>query len=898
MLSRFVFLLALLLSFSSAAGAGRVALIIGQNEYRGRSPAEAGLPPLDNPARDARALAALLRRHGFEVISCDGKEPGCFDVSRASFLKALTRLEERARAADLALVFFAGHGVATEEGNILAPTDAGVNCETGAVTLGVPVERIMAAAAPARDKLLILDACRDNPIGDICPALKGRKLSFTRIEAGAMQRLLLVTSTQFGQQARDGLPGAHSPFLSALLAALQANPNVYFEQVMNEVARETYDKVQAQWPGFLQIPGKVVGGAAPADCLAGKDCFGDPRMASLAAENDRLSEEAAGVRNLLAAEETARGTPYTADERRQRVAQLQATLQSIGGSADPVRQEGRRLIEIGNVPGGTAKLDEALEADEKAMAEAERIAVERRKAAAQGARDLAVLAQGRDAVKAMSYYERATVLNPEDAANWHDYAVAAMEVGRLAEAKTAFERAVILADDASDFEELYSATIGLGDVAKAEGSLADARRAYDVAFAIAQRQAKADPDNTDWQRDLSVSHEKMGDVLVAQGNLLEALAVHRAALAIADRLAKADPGNAEWQRDLSVSHERIGDVWAAQGNRLEALAAYRASLAIRDRLAKTDPGNAEWQRDLSISQGKIGDMLVAQGDLPEALVAHRAALAIADRLAKADPGNAGWQRDLSISHDRIGGVLLTQGNLLEALAVYRASLAIRERLTQADPGNAGWQHDLSVSQDTIGDVLVAQGQRPEALTAYQASLAIRDRLAKTDPDNAGWQRDLSVSHERIGDMLTAQGNPLKALVAYKASLAIRDRLAKTDPGNAEWQRDLSVSQDRIGNVLVAQSNLPEALTAYQASLAIRDRLAKADPDNAEWQRNLAVSHGKMGGILAQQGKTKRAEQTFREGRAIIEKLRSLSPDNATLPRDLAWFDAQLARVRE
>ena len=59
-----------------------------------------------------------------------------------------------------------------------------------------------------------------------------------------MQGLLLVTSTQFGQQALDGLVGAHSPFATALLAALEAAPNVYFEQVMNAVARATYEAAQ------------------------------------------------------------------------------------------------------------------------------------------------------------------------------------------------------------------------------------------------------------------------------------------------------------------------------------------------------------------------------------------------------------------------------------------------------------------------------------------------------------------------------------------------------------------------------------------------------------------------------------------------------------------------------
>ena len=73
----------------------------------------------------------------------------------------------------------------------------------------------------------------------------------------------------------------------------------------------------------------------------------------------------------------------------------------------------------------------------------------------------------------------------------------------------------------------------------------------------------------------------IGDVLVKQGNLPEALKSYRAGLAIGERLAGSDAGNADWQRDLSVSYDRVGDVLVKQGNLPEALKSYRAGLAIR-----------------------------------------------------------------------------------------------------------------------------------------------------------------------------------------------------------------------------------------------------------------------------------------------------------------------------
>jgi len=154
-----------------------------------------------------------------------------------------------------------------------------------------------------------------------------------------------------------------------------------------------------------------VGGEAPADFLAGKSCIGDARVAELAVENERLATEAAGVRGLLAEEEAVRGKPYMAEERQRRIAELERTLRSLSTSTDRIRQEARRLIAQGNVAGGRAMLEAALQADEKAIAEAERVGEigrvrERRRTAAHGARNLAMLARGTNAAEAVITEQR------------------------------------------------------------------------------------------------------------------------------------------------------------------------------------------------------------------------------------------------------------------------------------------------------------------------------------------------------------------------------------------------------------------------------------------------------------------------------------------------------------
>ncbi len=426
-----------------------------------------------------------------------------------------------------------------------------------------------------------------------------------------------------------------------------------------------------------------------------------------------------------------------------------------------------------------------------------------------------------------------------------------------------------------------------GTYLQKRAALGDVLPLYERYQRVFERLAAADPSNTDWQRDLSVSHIKVGDVLLVQGKRDEALDAYRASLDIRDRLAAARPDNAVRQRGLSVSHNKVGNVLVALGKPDEALDAYRASLAIRERLAAADPANATWWRDLSVSQEKIGNVLVAQGKWDEALDAYRESLAIRERLAATDPANMTWRRDLSVSHSKAGKILAALGRAKEALDAYRASLDIIAGLAAADPNNNTWRRHLSVSNDRIGDVLTGQGKGVEALEAYRASVAALERLAATDPSNARWRRDLSMSQEKIGNVLMAQGKGDEALDAYRASLRITDALAAADPANPTWRRDLSVGYDRIGDVLRDQGKCDEALDAYRASLKIAEALAAADPANVDWRRDLSVSHIKVGDSLVAQGKGDEALDAYRASQDIIARLAAADPANPTWRRDLS-----------
>ena len=153
-------------------------------------------------------------------------------------------------------------------------------------------------------------------------------------------------------------------------------------------------------------------------------------------------------------------------------------------------------------------------------------------------------------------------------------------------------------------EQMVSQGI-LGDMLLRRGALEQAREAYAVALSLAREQVRKEPDNTQWQRDLSVSYNKVADIL-RRSDPTAALANYQASLKIVQGLARREPDNTEWQRDLSVSYEKVADIQGRSAP-AAALANYQASLNIRQDLARREPDNVQYKTDLVISYVKLAE---------------------------------------------------------------------------------------------------------------------------------------------------------------------------------------------------------------------------------------------------------------------------------------------------
>ncbi len=217
------------------AFAKRVALVIGNGGYQSG-------PPLANSPTDARDVAARLRELGFEVV--DG-----YDLSRERMLALTQDFAERTAREDTALFYYAGHGVQIGRENYLVPVDGAFDSvealAEGAVRLQ-SVLRTMELRAATR--VVILDACRDNPFAETVASRSAGAASrgLARVDAGVGS--FIAFSTEPGAVASDGT-GRNSPFTAAFLdhvGEAGADIHAVMRKVRADVVRSTGGR-QTPW---------------------------------------------------------------------------------------------------------------------------------------------------------------------------------------------------------------------------------------------------------------------------------------------------------------------------------------------------------------------------------------------------------------------------------------------------------------------------------------------------------------------------------------------------------------------------------------------------------------------------------------------------------------------------
>lgn len=237
----------------------RVALVIGNAAYQ-----KAG--ELRNPRRDAAAVASSLRNLGFEVVTVTIDEP------REKVIARLRAFSADADQADWAMVYYSGHGIEVNGQNYIIPVDATLKTDRDVQFEAVPVDQIMASIDGARKlKLIILDACRNNPFaakiqktgtrdtvamdtegGSIGTRSIGRGLGEVKVKGAS----LVVFAAKHGQTALDG-EGENSPFTIALVQRI-ATPGVEINKIFRLVRDDVMEATAGRQEPYTygSLPGR------------------------------------------------------------------------------------------------------------------------------------------------------------------------------------------------------------------------------------------------------------------------------------------------------------------------------------------------------------------------------------------------------------------------------------------------------------------------------------------------------------------------------------------------------------------------------------------------------------------------------------------------------------------
>jgi len=799
-----------------------VALIIGQSKYE-------QIPALPNPANDARAMAKLLTDLGFDARSVSDRDAG-------KLKRDLERFVEDAEGADVAFLYYSGHGIESGGENWLIPIDAGMSSLDDAGQSLVAISSVvdeLKEIVPVT--IVLLDACRTNPFpagamvrkepgGEATPIGSGgltpvRGAAALDSEPKATENLGMVVgfAAEPGQPALDGDAGGNSPYAAALLRHLGAMNGVEFGAVMRMVTEEVYlDTKAKQRPWVNESLRRMLYFGVAQDEPSGDDALitGERRKLLLTISElpsvNRAQVELVASRDAVPLDSLygvlrAMGTeqiPEDPNELSRMLDQQAARLKEMFDRAralDTSDPETKKLlasadtaIREGAIETARGFLDDAVGRVEKNEQNVDDIEDEIRK---KRVADAAIYAQRAD-VAALAF----------------DFAAAAADYRKAFELVEKWDETLRWNYKNKEAEALHA----LGD---ATGDQAASLAAID-AYKLLLGYVPYGEENRDWaitRNNMAVVVQTLGERSSDPAKLQEALEIFQASLAVFER-EKDDVNWAAAQNNIGNVLLELGQRQADPAQIKAAVEAFRASLTRRDR--------SKVPLDWASSQNSIGLALVSlaerSGDgklVAEAEAAYAAALEEYNRATSP----AEWamvQNNLGNALNLLGGLQGDQATLERAVQAYTAAIEVRTR-EQLPMRWAMTTLNLGNAFANLGKLEAGTDSLWKADEAYRAALTVYTR-ERSPLDWAAVQNNLGSVLQTLGQR---GGNYLKigeSVDAYRASQQVYTREAlPLDWAMASF--NIGNSLQLIGSITNDPAKLQEAADSFSAALKVYSR---------------------------------------------------------------------------
>ena len=879
---RWYVLIACLVAAPSAAFAEkRVALVFSAQDYE-------TIRPLKNPRNDARLIEQALENLGFDVSTEADR-----DLRRMR--RALENFIDDAEGADVAFVYFAGHGVEIGGSNHLLPVDADASSLDRLRETSLPLEEVRAAvASAARTVLIVLDACRNDPFGvetagqgdrgavSLAPDVKAQaRPGLGRI--GRSENTLFAFSAAPGETAADGF-GENSPFAAALAGYLGTD-GLEIRSVLTLVQQQVYDET-----GGRQLP--YVESGLPTLFFAGAKGELPEREALLLAMADITADMRAEVEQVAGANDMPLAPLYGA--------LISADLRTL------------------SAPDRTSRLEEAAAAYIKARADLRTLAasdpeVARLRADAEAQMGLgafdkarAILAQAVsiDAESADALADKLVSRRVSEASSLQ--ATAGISLAQLdyAAAIDAYEKAAALhlriegeAVPDADRRARDWLLADLGDLHSQLGSTAQALDAYRRMEAAARLRLSHAPDSDDAIRDVSLAMLRVSDTLRAQGDIAGAEELLETNLQMRGAQRSRMEGNADWLTTIGNITERIGDIRRQRQDIDGALRYYGGTLSFREWLVEHYSHRPENRDGLLAILGRIGSLRYDTADFAGAGAVWTRQLEEARRFAADFPDQVSANVRLFDALVLVGDAALATGMKERALASYEEAAAGARTLIERDARQVRVRYVLAQSLKGAGWAHLALGDRPAGYAAFDEALAVMDELTAQDPLNTQWRLFRARIMSDIGTARYQASEYREAIEVLQRSVADLRQLVDSPAADRDGRLALMRALLDLGRSHRLMDEIAPARDAYAGAVEIGRQLDLVNSQDSALRGSFDAALYNLGVMYEMLGQKEDAKRAFSDILELALENHQRQPGRETRRR-LLDLHVRIARLSD
>lgn len=750
----------------------RVALVLASSRYE-------ALRPLENPLNDARLIEDKLLALGFEVYSETNR-----DLRRMR--RALDNFAEDAAGADVALIYFAGHGMEVAGQNMLLPVDAPAGTVADLTAGALPLDdlaRTLQEVAPVG--LLIVDACRTDPFGGTgrgAVALRRApevKPGLARI--GRSDKLLYAFAAAPGQAASDG-QGANSPFTEALARHL-ATPGLEIRQVLTLVQQDVYDRTRGRQLPYVEsgLPSVVFAGGQSA--LPEREVL-LLSMARMKPDHRALIEDIAARHDMPLAPlfgaflSAGLAERTRADQVKELTASAEAftTLRkkmALLDSDDPrvvsLRQEAETQIALGAVALARAKLTEAIQIDREARVVLKEIYVSR-------------------------------IISEAESFFLKGQAAEANLQRRLA--LEDFEKAAGLFEDASVVGQVFPTDLPrvyqrIGDIKVLHGEIESALGYYRTMEEVLRDSIAADPKNLRNVIELLKCLGAIADTEISRREWTNSLIALQEANEFARGVLIEYPRSPELAFELSKVLVAIGDVSVELGVELFFLESYGEAM---DVLLEAYSDLTFDKETLTLTVGileKLGKFYLRKGDLNQARRFLNSAFNILnDNFEKFSERH--WFKFLlhrSVGH--LGQLAFREGDREHAEQAFLNVIRGYEALENSDPGNVTVTWEFADFLQDVGEIYSGVREEAKALDYFSRAEGKLTYLLEIDDSRGEVREKLFYLEIGVGDIFLHLGQGEMATKSFEKALVVSERLVSKHSNGPDPRYYLFVANARL-----------------------------------------------------------------------------------------------------